>query len=258
MRLDGQKVLVTGGGSGIGRALASGFLDRGAKVVICGRRQEKLDAACAADDRLISINADVTDLGNHDRFLDDVRDRLGGLSILVNNAGTQLPFDAQDPNADFDAFRAEIETNLMAPFHLAWRAIPLLKREAESAVVNITSALALIPKPDAPAYAASKAGLRGATIALRLQLAQTSVRVFEILPGQVQTETTWGTQPADDYVREVLDALAANRTEIMPGKTKWLSRAHRLSPDFARALVRRMAARGKRMREMGKGKLPGG
>jgi uncharacterized oxidoreductase len=258
MRIEGQKVLITGGGSGIGRALARGLLDRGAQVAICGRRQEKLDRATEEEPRLVAINADIADTARHDAFLAEVQERLGGLTMLVNNAGTQKPFDVQDPQADWDAFRAEMETNLMAPFHLAWRAVPILKTAPQAAIVNVTSALALIPKPDAPAYDASKAGLRGATIALRLQLATTSIRVFEILPGQVQTETTWGTQSAGDYVDEVIGCLIRDRTEIMPGKTKWLWRAHRLSPDLARGLVRRMAARAKRMREKGKGKLPGG
>jgi len=257
MRIQGQKVLITGGGSGLGRALASGLLDRGAQVAICGRRQAKLDSALAADPRLVVLNADIADTDRHDAFLAEVRQALGGLTMLINNAGTQRPFDVQDPGADFAAFRAEMETNLLAPFHLAWRAIPVLATAPEAAIVNVSSALALIPKPDAPAYDASKAGLRGATIAMRLQLAATTIKVFEILPGQVQTETTWGTQSAVDYVAEVIAALERDRFEIMPGKTKWLWRAHRLSPDLARGLVRRMAARARRMREQGKGKLPG-
>lgn len=258
MRIDGQAVLITGGGSGLGRALASGLLDRGARVAICGRRQAKLDAAVAADPRLTAIRADLTDHADHDRLLGEAAGRLGGLSILVNNAGTQLPFSMTNPQADFAAFARELDTNLLAPVHLAWRAMPWLSKAPDAAIVNVTSALALIPKPDAPAYAASKAGLRGATIAMRLQLATTGIRVFEILPGQVQTETTWGTQPAKDYVAEVIAALAADRLEIMPGKTKWLSRANRVSPDLARGIVRRMAARAKRAREAGLGKLPGG
>ena len=257
MRIDELKVLVTGGGSGIGRALATGLADRGAAVAICGRRQAKLDAAVAADGRLAAIRADLTDHADHDRLLGETRARLCGLSLLVNNAGMQLPFSMTDPRADWADFECEVDTNLLAPMHLAWRAVPILREAPESGIANVSSALALIPKPDAPAYAASKAGLRGATIAMRLQLAGTGIKVFEILPGQVQTETTWGTQPAKDYVAEVIAGLERDRLEIMPGKTKWLSRANRVSPDLARGIVRRMADRARRARERGEGKLPG-
>jgi len=117
-----------------------------------------------------------------------------------------------------------------------------------TAVLNVSSGLALIPKPGAPGYCAAKAGLRAFSLALRAQLQPLGIRVFEVLPGQIRTESTWGTMPGEVFAAVVLRAMERDRVEILPGKMLPLALLNRLSPALAAVVVRRMAQRSARLR----------
>jgi uncharacterized oxidoreductase len=245
----GHRILITGGGSGLGLALLRAFAAAGDnRLLICGRDGAKLARAAAEVPGTLTVVADVATAEGRAAALEAARERMGGLSLLVNNAGIQGNHDYAAGTPDHAALRAEIETNLVAPMLLTAEAMPLLHAATPAAIVNITSGLALIPKPSAPGYCAAKAGLRGFTRTLRAQLAGSGVAVFEVLPGQVQTETTWGTLPGPRFAEIVLAAIRADRAEILPGKMAPLALLERLSPALAAAVVRRMAKRSARMR----------
>lgn len=249
VRLTGHRILITGGASGIGLALARAFSAAGDnRILVCGRDAAKLAAAKAELPALHTLQADVTEAGDRERIAAALEAELGGLSLLVNNAGVQAGQDYAAGRVDEAALRREIETDLVAPMLLTARLMPLLSAGGEAAVVNISSGLALIPKPGAPGYCAAKAGLRAFSLALRAQLAPLGIRVFEVLPGQIRTETTWGTMPGEAFAAAVLRAVARDRFEILPGKMAPLALLNRISPRVAAAVVRRMAQRSARLR----------
>lgn len=254
MRLTGHRILVTGGAGGIGLALARALHAAGDNaIMVCGRDPAKLARAAAELPGLRTLQADITGAVDRERIAVALDAELGGLSLLVNNAGVQSGQDFAHGRVDEAALRAEIETDLVAPMLLTARLMPLLKAAKEAAVLNVSSGLALIPKPGAPGYCAAKAGLRAFTLALRAQLAPLGIRVFEVLPGQVQTESTWGTMRGEAFAQVVLRAMARDRIEILPGKMAPLAALNRLSPALAAAVVRRMAKRSARLRAAASG-----
>ena len=250
VRLTGHRILVTGGAGGIGLALARAFHAAGGnRILVCGRDPAKLARAAAELPGLATIQADVTRAEDRERIASALEAELGGLSLLVNNAGVQAGQDYARGTVEEAPLRAEIETDLVAPMLLTARLMPLLRAAGGgAAVLNVSSGLALIPKPGAPGYCAAKAGLRAFTLALRAQLAPLGIRVFEVLPGQVRTESTWGTMPGEAFAEAVLRAMARDRFEILPGKMAPLAALNRVSPALAAAVVRRMARRSARLR----------
>jgi short-subunit dehydrogenase involved in D-alanine esterification of teichoic acids len=247
VQVTGHRILITGGASGIGLALARAFHAAGDNaILLCGRDAEKLDRVDLPG--LRTVVADVTRAEDRDRIATTLESELGGLSLLVNNAGVQFGQDYASGSVDEAKLRAEIETDLIAPMLLTARLMPLLRAAQGAGIVNISSGLALIPKPGAPGYCAAKAGLRAFSIALRAQLAPLGIRVFEVLPGQIRTETTWGTMPGEAFAAAVLAAIRAERAEILPGKMAPLALLQRASPALAARVVRRMAQRSARLR----------
>lgn len=246
MNLSGHKVLITGGSSGVGLHLARRLVERGNAVLICGRDPGKLAAAAASMPGVHTTTADLGDAEALPRLLGEAEQRLGGLSLLVNNAAIQLNYHlatrpAARTLADIDD---ELAVDLAAPIKLTALALPLLVREPAAAVLNVTTGLALSPKRSAAVYAAAKAGLRTFTRALRYQLAVDAphVRAVEAMLPLVDTPMTAGrgtgkitaAQAAD----EILTGLAAGRDLVAVGKVKPFLLLHRLAPGRADALLR--------------------
>lgn len=202
---------------------------------MCGRAPRALPEGIAF------AAADLRDAAARRALVAEVETRLGGLDVLVNNAATQTPMDVR-AGLDLAAVEAEVALNLVAPMHLASLFLPLLRARPTAAIVNVTSALALVPKRSAPVYCATKAALRSFTQALRYQLAGTPVRVVEVLPPLVDTAMTAGRGrgklPPDDVARALVRGLEGGCDEVRIGKTKWLFAAHRLSPALAGRLMR--------------------
>ncbi|HZZ34401.1 MAG TPA: SDR family NAD(P)-dependent oxidoreductase, partial [Caulobacteraceae bacterium] len=161
-------VLITGGASGIGAALASAFLAAGARVIICGRDEGRLAAARRAG--VTALACDVTDETQLADLLAEVEQRFGRLDILVNNAGRMSHFDFRDAPLPAPPIAREIAVNLTAPIQLTNLALPLLRRAEPAAVVMIGSGYGWVPAAHAPVYSAAKAGLRAFAKALRFQL----------------------------------------------------------------------------------------
>lgn len=245
MKLEGQRVLITGGSVGIGKALAAGFIARGAQVAVCARNPDTV-AAAGASLGATPLVGDVADPADQRRLLDEARAALGGLGILVNNAGIQHnpDFVAGDAAEVADAAGREIAVNLTALVQLTALAMPLLKTQEEAAIVNVSSGLALHPKASAPVYCATKFAVHGFSRALRYQTENEAphVRVLEVLPPLVDTAMTRGRGSGKispgQVAKEALAALEKDRPEVYVGKVKLLKAVDRLSPGLAARILR--------------------
>ncbi|MFQ6045680.1 MAG: SDR family oxidoreductase [Gemmatimonadales bacterium] len=247
MRTTDQRVLITGGATGIGQALASAFLERGNRVLICGRRADRLEEAAKKMPRVVTEQCDVTDDDGLSRLVEIAVARMDGLSVVVNNAGVQFndAYGETDIATVLHHVSQEIDTNFSALAKLCALSMPVLSREPEAAIVNISSILAIAPKRSAPVYCATKAAVRSFTKALRYQMEQAfpSVRVFEVLPPLVDTEMTRGRTgkmiPPYHVARALLKGMEQDRAEILVGRTKLLALANRISPRLAEGMMRR-------------------
>ena len=241
MDLTGKNVVITGGSAGIGLALATTFLAAGARVLLCGRDPERLQAAREQLATAQVLQADLRAAADRELLVRESLSRLGAVDILVNNAGTQTLMDFTQEDAERPV-ESEVEINLVAPIRLIEGFLPHLLSRPAAAIVNVTSGLALVPKRSAPVYCATKAGLRSFTQALRYQLAGTPVRVVEALPPLVDTSMTAGRGTGklspDACAQAIVRGLARDQREIRIGKTRLLFAAHRLSPALAAKLMR--------------------
>ncbi len=215
MQLTDNTILITGGTSGIGRALAEALHARGNHVIIAGRRQELLDEVTAANPGMRGLAVDVQDSFALAEFAARVRDEFPKLNVLFNNAGITRTEDLTVDAADPSAWRAILETNVASVLHLTALLLPALRRQERATIITTTSGLAFVPTSRFPTYCASKAFLHSWLQSLRHQLRETSVEVLELAPPYVQTELGGKAQASDphamplaDYVAEVMQLLA--------------------------------------------------
>lgn len=235
MKLENHVVLITGGGSGIGLALARGLLARKNTVIAAGRSASRLAQAKEATPGLQVIECDVTDKAQAKAAIDRIRKDHGRLSILVNNAGivNRMNFLEEVDPMDIDR---EIATNLFAPINLTLFALPALVREPSAAIVNVTSGAAYAPVAKLPVYSATKVALHAFTQALRHQLERTSVKVFEILPPTTDTELARNQPgkkaPVDSVAQAALSGIDKDQFEIAIGESKALQIMMRIAPGL--------------------------
>ena len=231
MKLAGNTILITGGTSGIGLAFAKKFLSEGNRVIICGRREERLADIKRAHPEIIVKTADVSVAEERVELVDWAISTFPDLNILINNAGIQLSADLDRP-VDLERVYAEVETNFIAPLHLASLITPHLKKQAEAAIINISSGLAFAPLAFMPVYCATKAAIHSLSLSLRYQLKDSSVRVFEIAPPAVDTELghdrrsdkseSHGGIPVAEFMKEAISALENDVFEAPVGMAKGL------------------------------------
>lgn len=246
MNLSGHRILVTGGSTGIGLALARAFITRGNRVAICGRSAHRLSTAQAALGDLEIIQCDLSRAADASALAEAAAERLGGVSILVNNAGMQLNyrFDETDPEQVARDVAREIQVNLTSVITLTATCLPLLRAADTAAVINISSSLALAPKADAPVYCATKAAVHSFSQALRYQFedALPDIRVFEVMPPLVDTDMTRGRGSGkispDQVAQETCRGVERDRHEIRVGKARQLHFIHRIAPSAAARLLR--------------------
>ena len=191
MQLFDNTILITGGATGIGLALAEQFVQLDNTVIICGRREQKLIEARAKCPELNIRVCDVTSLKERESLMHWVLDNFPKLNILINNAGIQNNLELAHP-IDIAAVQRETETNFIAPIHLSNLFTKHLKNQPDSAIINISSGLAFTPLAFMPVYCATKAALHSFSLSLRYQLSKTSISVFEIAPPTVDTELDGG------------------------------------------------------------------
>jgi uncharacterized oxidoreductase len=240
MKITGNTILITGGGSGIGRGLAEAFHARGNQVLIAGRRRRALDEVTAANPGMEALELDINDRDGIRPFADRVARDHPGLNVLINNAGIMRPEDLTSPPAYLDDAEETIATNLLGPIRLTAALLPQLRSQPASAVLMVTSGLAFVPLAVNPTYCATKAALHSYSMSLRHQLRGTTTEVIEVIPPYVQTYLTGEhhasdprAMPLDAYIAEVMSILAdrPGATEVVVDRCKPL----RLAAEEGRA-----------------------
>lgn len=197
MNTTGNTILITGGGSGIGRGLAEAFHALGNHVVITGRRKQVLDEVTAANPGMRSATLDVADAADVQAFAARAAADYPAMNVVVHNAGIARMENLNGKSDDVADAQAMIATNLMGPIRLNAALLPLLMRQPHATVVTVTSGLAFVPLAGGPTYCATKAALHSYTQSLRYQLRETTTEVVEIIPPYVQT-TLGGERQATD------------------------------------------------------------
>ncbi|HEX8736076.1 MAG TPA: SDR family NAD(P)-dependent oxidoreductase [Pyrinomonadaceae bacterium] len=235
MQLSNNTILLTGGASGIGYAFAERFLAAGSRVIICGRREDKLREAKEKHPQLQTRVCDVGDEAERIALFDWATSEFPRLNVLVNNAGIQRRVNLTEAE-DWQRTRSEIAINLDAPVHLSRLFIPHLLEQERPAIINVTSGLAFVPLANVPVYCATKAALHSFTMSLRQQLSATPISVIEVAPPAVDTDLggaglhTFGV-PLDEFADAVFQRLPQGEQEIAYGTAQKASRASREELD---------------------------
>ncbi len=231
MKQTGNTILITGGGSGIGEALAHRFHDLGNTVIVAGRRQEALKSACAGRSNMHAITLDIESPEGVADFAMRLLASHPTLNVLVNNAGI-MRFEPLDKQRDLADAEATITTNLLGPLRLTNALIDHLVAQPDAAIVNVTSGLAFVPLVSTPTYNATKAAIHSYTVAMR-EVLKERVEVIELAPPAVQTGLTPGQEslagylPLDAFADEVMTLFKREPTprEILVERVRFLRSA---------------------------------
>ncbi|WP_378952313.1 SDR family oxidoreductase [Pelosinus sp. sgz500959] len=232
MNMTDNTILITGGASGIGLALAERFLQRGNEVIICGRREDKLQEAKEKFPQLHIRVCDVAKECDRKSLVVWALHEFPKLNILVNNAGIQQRVNLLEATADWNYYHQEISANQEAPIHLSMLLIPHLMRKKEAVIVNVTSGLAFVPPAWVPIYGATKAAMHSFTVSLRLQVEKSNINVVEVLPPAVNTDLggvglhTFG-EPLDEFADAVFEGFENGDLEIGYRSSEKVIRASR-------------------------------
>ena len=253
IKLTGRTILITGGSSGIGLALATQLVRRGNTLILTGRDAARLEAARRAlpgvhTPGVHTIVSDASDPAAIADLHGHVLAQFPALDTLVNNAGIMRSLALDEPRDLLDLTR-EIDINLSGPLRMVQQFLPHLMARAESLpgslIVNVSSGLAFVPLPSTPLYCATKAALHAYTLALRAQLAASRVRVVELAPPAVDTPLLQGAfargaMDATVLARRAIAAIEAGKLEITPGAARLLRLMGRVAPDFMLGQLVRM------------------
>jgi uncharacterized oxidoreductase len=240
MELKEKTVLITGGSAGIGLEAAKQFLMNGAKVIISGRNQAKLDQAKRLYPSIVTIKSDIADADDSLELYRKVT-QLGGIDILYNNAGVgSAPLSLAKANPKHYINAAyEMNVNYLGVIRITDHFLDQLKSRNDAAIINTTSILSYVPALLAPTYSASKSALRFYTESLRqhLKVANASVKIFELLPPLVDTDMTAGfDEPkltTEKLIKALINGINNDNYTIRVGATKAVYLLNRLFPKLA-------------------------
>ena len=241
MKISKNKILITGATSGIGKALTETLLKQDNQIIAVGRNLEKLNELARLDKRIIPFQCDISKPLELQKLVTEIKQNHQDLNILINNAGIQYNYSFLEESDIINKIEQEVEVNLLAPLKLTALLLPVLTLNENSAIVNVSSGLALVPKMDAPVYCGTKAGLHIFSKALRYQL-EGKVKVFEIIPALVDTPMVEGRGkgkiPPQELVNEFIKAFKKDKFEINIGKVKLLRFVNRISPSLADRIMK--------------------
>lgn len=217
MKMTGNTILITGGGSGIGRGLAEKFHALGNKVIIAGRNATRLEEVAAANPGMAMMALDIADGAGIEAFAKQVVTEHPALNVVINNAGVMTPEQIDADAATISVAEATVITNLLGPIRLSLALLPHLSQQAEATIMTVSSGLAFVPLAMTPTYSATKAAIHSWTMAMRHRLKDSNVRMVELAPPYVQTELMGGQQAVDphamplaEFLDEVMAILASN------------------------------------------------
>jgi uncharacterized oxidoreductase len=219
MKLKGNTIFITGGGSGIGRGLAEALHGLGNKVIIAGRRRKHLEAVVAANPGMSALELDIADPDSIDRVAKRLITEHPDLNVLINNAGIMQP-DQAAGKVDDALLQATINTNLIGPIRMTSALIEHLKTKEGAVVAYTSSVLGFVPLAVTAVYSSTKAALHSYALSQRFMLRDTGVRVLEIAPPWVRTElmNSQGAEqaiPLDQFIAEAIKVLGTDANEIV-------------------------------------------
>jgi len=238
MKITGNKILITGGASGIGLGLTKRFLEEGNTVIICGRRESVLNEVADQFPSVITHVCDLTMAKDRRKLFDWISAEYSDLNVLINNAGVQNWMDITDEHF-FEKAQAEIEINIEAPLHLTSL---FLQLQSMQTIVNITSGLSFVPLTKTPVYAATKAFLHSFTWSLRHLLKEKNIEVIEIIPPALNTDLGGKglhdfAPPVSDFITSIFEQLKEGKDELTFGFTGAMAKSER---DAIEATFNRM------------------
>jgi uncharacterized oxidoreductase len=240
MQLKNSTVLITGGTSGIGLEFVKQLTKLGANIIVTGRNTAALNEARKQFPNIQIFQSDVSKPQDIELLYNLVTQQFPELNIIINNAGLMRLIDLQDKTLNLENINREIATNLSGTIQMVHQFLPHLLKQKSAAIVNVSSGIAFMPYSVAPVYSAAKAGVRAYTQALRLQLEDTNVKVFEMIPPGVKTnlQNDWAIQPnpammmdVDKMVSVAIKGLLNDKPELSPKLIGMIKLASRLIPN---------------------------
>jgi uncharacterized oxidoreductase len=240
MNTTGNTILITGGGSGIGRGLAEAFHKLGNHVIIAGRRKQVLDETVAANPGMSSAVLDIENAASIRAFAAKLVTDFPDLNAVIHNAGIMRPESLLAQPEELTDAEAIVTTNLLGPIRLTAALLPHFQKQPHAAILTVTSGLAFIPLAMTPTYNATKAAIHSYTQSLRYQLKSTKIQVIELIPPYVQTELMGSQQASDpramplaDYLNETINILKTqpDATEVLVERVKPLRFSEQNGPE---------------------------
>ena len=224
MKLIGNTIFITGGGSGIGRGLAEALHKLGNQIIISGRRKSHLDATTKANPGMASLELNIEDPASIAAVTKKLVEQFPSLNVLINNAGIMQIDDAAD-RIDERQLVSTVTTNLLGPIRLTSALIDQLKGQESAAIIYNTSVLAYVPLALAAVYSATKAALHSFALSQRYKLKDTSVSVLEIVPPWVQTDLLGSNNepramPLAEFIEETINVLGTDAKEVLVERAK--------------------------------------
>lgn len=242
MKTSGNTILITGGTAGIGLELVRQFYQLSNRLIVTSSSAENLEKLKITFPNILTIVCNLAYENDVKVLINTCLSQHTDINVLINNAGVQYNYNWKTETNGFQKIANEIAINLTSPMQIAYGLLPILLNQKQAAIINVSSGLAYVPKASAPIYCATKAAIHNGTKALRYQLAETTTKVFEIIPPLVSTAMTEGRGKGKISPQQLVDEFMKNFErdifESNIGKTKLLRLIQRLSPALADKIMK--------------------